>query len=314
MDNCPECRHEIKLHANESCLLCNCDRSAFPIPGGIPRQVGLYYGDPGAGKTTAVFSFVNRYPSQTFHYLRADRDSTKLFRHFPSHHFDNLIQYDATGDFSAIAKAVLDIAHLVEATGNESEHWVIYDTITRIYKKTRDSYTMARYGRSAEEVIASRQIQRGKAQATNNTVPFEASGNINGFQSWEWDIIRNRFYADIINPILYGLPKTHVIYLAHAVPFEDRGPNGPFVRAEPTKLQGTTGRFRATGQLPDVHPAMSGAVDSILHFSLQSDKHIHQFFTVKETAANWIDEPVPFLNFANEYGRLVIDGEVERLG
>ena len=259
----------------------------------------LMYGDPGAGKTASAFAFANRFRAHVFHYLKADRDPQKLFRHYPSWSFDNVFIYDAMQAEAAI-KAIVNIQQMVLADNDQTHHWVIFDTLSAMYKRNRDVYTMARFGKAYEEVVASRQLGIMNAQSRKIEYSNDLKGLINGFQSTEWDIMRNKFYGEIVNPILYGT-SAHIIYICHAVPFEDRGLQGPFTRQEPSKNAGITGRYRATGQLPEVHPGMTGAVETVVHLSVAQASGDHLYYTVKETAAEWINEPTPFRNFSDYY-------------
>jgi hypothetical protein len=51
-----------------------------------------------------------------------------------------------------------------------------------------------------------------------------------------------------------------------------------------------------------------------LHFSVDASSSDHFFYTIKETAAKWLDAPLPFRNFADTYMNTVMDNGSETLG
>jgi hypothetical protein len=281
----------------------------------MSRLAQLCYGDPGTGKTTAAFSFANRNKTDIFHYLRADRDPRKLYRHFPNHTFDNVFIYESL-DHSQTLAHIRTITDAIAQMPYEEQiqQWVVYDTISAMYRRSRDSYTLQRYGAAFEEVAAARGIAELKAKGAKQDIPFDSSALINDFKSMEWDIIRNRFFGNIVNPVLFKT-SANVIFIAHASKLgEGTGLRGKFERKVQGGNQLSQGRFEFAAQIPDVHHALGTMVDTILHFSVDASSSDHFFYTIKETAAKWLDAPLPFRNFADTYMNTVMDNGSETLG
>jgi hypothetical protein len=270
----------------------------------MDREVMLLMGEPGVGKTLACLDTAFNHPDALFHYLKADRDPTKLFAHF-DRPIDNLMSYDAFTFVEArnAIKAAMDIS----ATDPLS-NWIIVDTIGQLYKGAVDNYTLQVSGLSADDFISERWVTMQSKLEANGKVAKEDATLFNaqkfgGLSGPEWAIVKRYFYGDIIWPLIKS--QCNVIMLCHP---NNIAVYGNTTRPLPNVPDEVKGRFIERGVIPDLHKDVVRFVDTVLELRI-GDAGDRYMYTIKETGVrNWLNEPTIFTHFWPDYSRLVLNG------
>jgi hypothetical protein len=250
------------------------------------REVMMAFGGYDVGKTRAYVSIAQYERSKIIHAVWSDRALDKLYEIYPEAQL-NTCEHPVS-DFDSSVAAISKIRQEI-GTGNGREHWIASDTIGQIYRSTQEDFSRTFYGKDLE-VLLDERTKMG--QAGKGLI-----GLIDGFQSWEWRRIRDRFYNDYFFVLLRRM-QTHLFFAAHTVP--QRGPN--YTRPDAIVAKD---RFKRIGMLPDVHNAVPGFLDSLLYFGIEDDG-THTMQTIKESGKREVlNEPTPFTDFWPDYNRLV---------
>lgn len=270
----------------------------------VPREVMLFMGEVGTGKTTAALNVALSKPDDLFHYLVADRDPSKLYSEIGGRPA-NWLEYDAF-DF---ADARGHIANLVQQTRvNPESQWIVVDTIGQMYKTAGDQYAWLQYHKTISDVVTER-IGKLRAKSDAGTLTKDdrqfADSLFSGLTPAEWNIIKQYFYGDIMWPLIRR-SRAHIILLCHPNPVDIF--NGRFHRPIGTYLEATKSRVEELGLVPDLHKDIPKLVDTWLYFSCSADSDKRYMYTLKETGPRiWLHQPTEYKDFWPDYNRLVID-------
>ena len=282
----------------------------YTSPNGIfvPRELMLWMGDVGTGKTTNALSIALTKPNDEFHYLMADRDPSKLYEEWGGKP-DNWYEYDAF----EFADARDIIKGLVQATKSDpARHWIVVDTITQMYKTASEAYAQLNYGTTISELVTQRIMRQRKlnemGKATKEDDAYSRS-LFGGLQAAEWNIIKQYFYGDIVWPLVKRT-RAHVILICHPNAIDVFG-IGKIKRQVPEYLNGTTQRVEELGYTLDAQKDLPKVVDTWLYFSMAADSTKRYMYTLKESGKRvWLNNTTEYNVFWPDYERLVINSFV----
>lgn len=277
----------------------------------VPREVMLFMGDVGVGKTTAALDIVRDNSNNIFHYMIADRDPSKLYMEMGGKP-DNLIEYDAF----EYANARDVVKQLVEATKYDPHfHWIIVDTITQMYKTAGDAFAQMHYGKSISQLVTERIMRQRVLNETGKATKEDdnyARSLFGGLQAAEWNIIKQYFYGDIVWPLIKKT-RAHLIMICHPQPIDvfGMGDRAKIKRQVPEYLNGVKHRVEELGEVPDLHKDIPKFVDTWMFFSVAADSTKRMMYTLKDTGPRvWLNQPTEYKRFWSDYQRLVIQSYV----
>jgi len=246
-------------------------------------ELMMFYGSPGAGKTTAAMEIARANPDAMFHYLEADRRLDPVFEWWKDWQGDNVMRYPAF-EYDDMIKSCATVRENLRTVIDPWNHWVVVDTIGHCYREIQNTFSLKTYHVTMEELKERRMVKPEKGATFDN------------LHGWEWAIVKRIFYNEFVWPLV-RYSSNNVILIAHARSLGERfSPQSP---AEYTE------RFDRIKQVPDVHKDVIRYLDTVLYFS-NIDANF-AFQTMKETGRrNWMNEPTPFADFWQTYQSSVL--------